>query len=1059
MRNFTPKQKELLEQLGRTDPALSVAWDDVRGVASSIRGRFPTGKDQRPKPEKMLESFLAEFGELFGLREPARQIKLLRSRKDDLQWTHLAYFQVWNLSRDCGGHKGSIEVYNSKLAAHFLPDGTLREVQSSCWRDIDVEEDAQIGPKDIKETLKRALTGAPGFRELEGQMKKRKEKDFPIMQAPRLVVYPWKGGFRLVYTTYAYGPIEEKDRAGKLTGRLKIEFGQLFVDAGTGEQILFAPTKTCVDTPDTGSGLGSTPLGGPFTSRNLNIVHDSAIPRSRLRDTTHNREIITYDAAGNSTWIDPGLSAQLEGGTVPVSEDTNKNWDRVAADTTDAERTSSQQPEVDEHFYCRDLYEWYDTLAGGRDGWDNNNYTAPLVPNQAIRVVAHTYDTWPGTSRSVNAYSQRELVSGHWVSYLAFFDGDPTQTCTTANDRAFDYLSGSPFVVAHEYQHQITDFNFEDGGGNPGLTYDDWFAAIHEGMSDVFGGLYSETWIPGPEFSSVGMVFRNVAYPRDPNSWVNMGGVYPCGVGGSHKDHFADRNTVDPLGARYENGIILAHCAYLTGQGGVHQRTSRTPALIPVYSLGRDTIGTTSFLKAARIWYRAYTYYFSTHGALTGIPANDESTFRTLRNANVSAAEDIYGTNSPEHLNTSLGWYAVGLHPTAAPYGPDVTFLRWGADWWMSRPYVGISSPDWSSVDLYIKNGTSASGWNAQVNVLDSSSVPTDFENDVYCRVRNVGDQQADNIVVTFEYAKAGTAPVVWLPIEDKNGVVQTLNVGSLAAGQSNFPDADQESPPTSARIKWAIPPLAAGEVVDHFCIRAAVTSSNDVNPHNNWVQSNISYGAYTPLAGFGMAFTVGNPTKKTIPLQLQVQASLPRGWEIKIPGLEQIKQLKRNEERTLEVKINMKEGADRQLEPPFDGDVWGDLFGSISAPVTGTLTATTYDGNRLEGRFAGSVEELGAVVGAFDGRIDVKTGEIKGRIKGSFQCGGSGRSDRTCIGIKGCLRPWRRVNISQWLEGAPLGGLTLQVQIPMNSGRCQMKLPPTDTRVTAPKKTKGKTG
>ena len=132
-------------------------------------------------------------------------------------------------------------------------------------------------------------------------------------------------------------------------------------------------------------------------------------------------------------------------------------------------------------------------------------------------------------------------------------------------------------------------------------------------------------------------------------------------------------------------------------------------------------------------------------------------------------------------------------------------------------------------------------------------------------------------------------------------------------------------------------------------------------------------------------------------------------------------------------------------------------MFGSISAPVTGTLTATVYRETRLRGRFSGSVEELGTLVGEFDGRMDTQTGEIKGRVIGIFQCGGSGRSDRACVGIKGCLRPWRRVNISQWLEGMPLGGITVQVQVPMPPGPCSIKLPPTDTRVPEPRRTKGK--
>lgn len=116
-------------------------------------------------------------------------------------------------------------------------------------------------------------------------------------------------------------------------------------------------------------------------------------------------------------------------------------------------------------------------------------------------------------------------------------------------------------------------------------------------------------------------------------------------------------------------------------QGGVHQRSSRTPVLIPVKGLGREIVGGKDVYKAARIWYRALSFYLSNIGAMTGIPANDENIFRTFRNAVVNAAIDLYGANSLEHKTTELAWYAVGLHPVGTDYGPDVTFLTWGADW------------------------------------------------------------------------------------------------------------------------------------------------------------------------------------------------------------------------------------------------------------------------------------------------------------------------------------------------------------------------------------------
>ena len=371
---------------------------------------------------------------------------------------------------------------------------------------------------------------------------------------------------------------------------------------------------------------------------------------------------------------------------------------------------------------------------------------------------------------------------------------------------------------------------------------------VHEGLSDVFGCLFSETWDPGREISSVkpGLVFRNLAFPRDAMSFCNSKestaaapGVSSstCGFANKNKDHFGDRNSTSTHAECYDRGTILAHCAYLMGKGGVHERSSRKPELIPVRYLGRE-LGT-KVLKAARIWYSALTYYSGTFGAVTGIPDNDEKTFRKLRESCISAAKAIYKENSYEYKTTVLAFYAVGLHPTS--YGADVAFLTWGADWYMSRPHIGILSPDWSSMDLFINNG-GKSEWNAKINVPDASGKPTKFENNVYCRVRNIGDKAAKNIKVKFSYAPFGTGITsTWKPMKDKSGIDQNLDIANLDPGSSNFPDSDQNTPPTVASVKWCIPPLAAGESVNHFCIKAEATCTDDVNNHNNVVQIKYS--------------------------------------------------------------------------------------------------------------------------------------------------------------------------------------------------------------------------
>lgn len=1033
MRNIKSRQTELIDSLRGIDPSITVHWDETRGVCGSVRGNLWSAprerglKKARSSPEKTLGEFLERYGELFGVSDlKALSQKRTQRRTDDLGWTHLVLQQSVQL----GEREEQLEVYGSRLAAHFDQSGNLIEVQSSLWRDLQLDTTSvRITPKELPDIVLKKISDLPGFAKLKERMI-RSKRDFPLTDRPRLVVYPWQDRFRLVWVTFGYGPYFS-GRDEQLTG---ITFGKIFLDADTGEQILFAPTLQTAETQTTGSGLAVTPVSGAKTTRALNIVQVDSSSTHLLKDKTHGRDIVTHDIACDASYDwDDEIWTALKNQTLPVSEDTegDKSWDRLPTSSSSAQRTSGQQPEVDVHYFARLQYEWYDAISGGRAGWDNNNYANPPVPPQTINILAHC--RWPSAScTEINAYKWSRKEDGIWIFWLAFMEGDAS---------LYDYPAGSHFIFAHEYQHAITDFTFEDGGGDPGLDASGWLGAVHEGLSDVFGALSTEQWLPGRDvsLSSPPQIFRNMAYPRD-----------PAAHSPNKYDHFDDRGVCadDNTACFYRRGTILAHCAYLMGMGGVHQRSSRSPALIPVYGLGRQTVGGKDFLKAARIWYRAVTYYFSTHGALTGIPAKDESAFRTLRDGCVSAAIDLYGSGSLEHRNTVLAFYAVGLHPTTESYGADVTFLRWGISWDLSRNYIGMTCGDYQSLDLFVNNG-GVSEWNAKINVIDpATGSPTEYENQVYCRVRNVGDQQANDVNVQFFYAKAGTAIWSWEQVVDKNGTAQTLNIGTLAAGQSSFSDSDQNAPPGAAGIKWCIPPLAPGETVDHFCLKAVVSSSNDVNPHNNEVQTNVQYTAFSAPSPAGSSFAIGNPfDDREIAVDLRLKSVLPKGWELGLRESLKGVWLKPGETRICSVRISIPPGADAMLEPPLDGSLEGHLFGDISGPFVGSLTDASLVGTSISGRLSARLPHIGSIVATLTGTIDVSTGRVTGKATGIRNCQGDDR--RFCIGLEGCLRPWRRVEISQWDGKELLGGVTVQVQIPLKlRGPCASALPPTDTRV-----------
>jgi Zn-dependent metalloprotease len=867
--------------------------------------------------------------------------------------------------------------------------------------------------ESLRARLTAALARVPGTASLVANRGREALDRVVILGRRSLVVFPHQGGFRLAWRIRAAVPAPQGLSGG---GPAVLLPGLIFLDAVTGERLHERITGADAETPDTGSGLGNLPLGGAPTSRPLQIVRVDAGNTYRLRDTTHSRNIVTYDWGGDAPdYLETGN--RLTDGSVPLSADTDgdKTWDDVAADDSEAALNASQQTEVDAHFNTEHIYEWYDALAGagGREGFDDDNYAGDVPSNMPVHLLAHV-----GIENAEFYTTPND--SFEEVSYLSFSDNT-----IAAGHRAW---AGSPFVVCHEYQHGITAHSV---GGAPGFPsgFDDWARALGEGLSDVFGGMYSGQWYPGTDLSPDGLMLRNIAFPRDPDA------AFGAILG---KDHWADRGA-EANSQPYARGLILGHCAYLIAQGGVHQRLGRAPELIPVHPLGSENSGGLDVSEAARVWYRTMATRFA-----SVTPYNDETSFEKVRTECEASAIDLYGDGSPAHRGIVQAFYAVGLHPADETYGADVTALRWGFSWRFSRPYVGIPSPDWSSADLFINNG-GTSDWNAIINP-DFGDIH--FENAVYCRVRNIGELAASNVVVTFEYAKYGTAPVFWSPMRDAALVTQELTIDSLAPGAENFGMDDQDTPPEAARVLWSVPALEVGEEVDHYCIRATMTADNDVNPHNGAIQSNVAYTTFMGVMRISRAFNVGNPTDRPLRPQLRLTSTLPVGWRVRIREDLDGVLLPPNTEQTVHVEVRRPAGAsaddDTRCSPPFDGEVRGELQGPLCGEVRGTFTGVRGSAAALTGTIALRFKSGGLLTGRFQGRLDCSCGELAGRVVGVFQCGPETRS--VCAELHACLRPFRRVEIEQYAGTRTLGGVTLQFQIPM-PGKCHWPHAPTHTR------------
>jgi bacillolysin len=235
-----------------------------------------------------------------------------------------------------------------------------------------------------------------------------------------------------------------------------------------------------------------------------------------------------------------------------------------------------------------------------------------------------------------------------------------------------DTLPDGLDVCAHELTHGVI-FSTGDGGI---LNYHDQPGAINESLADIFGENV-EAFIKGTNDWLIGedTILGAIRSMSNPGSLAFGGNPYP-----SKMSEFYQLGPDQDHGGVHENSSIINHCYYLLA-GGLN--------------------GALGIPQAEKIFYRAMTLHLA-----------KESQFIDCRHACIAAAEEIYGTNSPQSQKTGEAFDAVEI--VDAPSTPDpptvpvvqaadsTVFLRWD-------PFAGANG----QYDLFRREsakGDSASG-------------------------------------------------------------------------------------------------------------------------------------------------------------------------------------------------------------------------------------------------------------------------------------------------------------------------------------------------------------
>ncbi|MBK8611661.1 MAG: M4 family metallopeptidase [Chitinophagaceae bacterium] len=227
-------------------------------------------------------------------------------------------------------------------------------------------------------------------------------------------------------------------------------------------------------------------------------------------------------------------------------------------------------------------------------------------------------------------------------------------------------------VCGHEITHGITE-------RTSALVYSYESGAMNEGFSDIFGTSIEAFARPGNTDWLIGGDFFTIRNMSNPNAFSHpdtyQGTYWYTGSGDNGGVHF--------------NSGVLNYWFYLltTGGTGVNDHNFS-------YSVGGIGMN-----NAAAIAYRLNTVYLVS-----------TSTYNDARILGIQAAEDLYGVNSNEAIQTANAWSAVGLYASNCPATNGLTAtnvldrsatLKWTAEpgaVYYQVQFKANSYPYWSTL-------------------------------------------------------------------------------------------------------------------------------------------------------------------------------------------------------------------------------------------------------------------------------------------------------------------------------------------------------------------------
>jgi len=155
--------------------------------------------------------------------------------------------------------------------------------------------------------------------------------------------------------------------------------------------------------------------------------------------------------------------------------------------------------------------------------------------------------------------------------------------------------------------------------------------------------------------------------------------------------------------------------------------------------------------------------------------------------------------------------------------GPDPQITPWGWSW-------GYKNPFFKSSDIQIMNTQGRPIVNPKLGRM----------NKIVARVRNLGDQEAENVTIAFYYAPFGIGVWNYKLIGSKT---INLDMGEVQPVPMNWDLTNLNENNNGA---WNHPIRN----FDHFCLMVEVKHPDDINPNNNITRHNFAVTGPEPIPG-----------------------------------------------------------------------------------------------------------------------------------------------------------------------------------------------------------------